>query len=132
MSRFPQPLEWRHRAVIVFLATIGIVPFSTALLAEYITYRTALLIYWFNIFLLGGEFIVSWRYAVHRKLVKDDAPTGLNRAIYGRALTGQLFYGLGAALCIINTYWSIGFIVAVQLFFAFAPFQRIPSREGRA
>jgi len=126
LVRSDRDLTWIH---ILFLATIGIVPFSTALLAEYITYRTALLIYWFNILLLGSEFIVSWRYAVRRLLVKDDAPKGLNRAIYGRALMGQLLYAIGAALCIFNTYWSIGFIVAVQLFFAFAPFQRLPSRD---
>ena len=31
----------------------------------------------------------------------------------------------GAALCVISTYWSIGFIVLVQLTYALVP--RIPS-----
>src|SRR5277367_5707260 len=52
---------WLH---ILFLATIGLVPFSTALLAEYITFRTALLVYWFNILLLGLEILATWTYAL--------------------------------------------------------------------
>jgi uncharacterized membrane protein len=120
---------WIH---IIFLATIGLVPFTTALLAEYITYRTALLVYWFNIVLLGAEIFASWTYAVRRKLVKDDAPKELSRAMYGRVIIAQCLYAFGAALCVFDTYWSIGFIVAVQLYYAFAPFQRLTKRGGRA
>ena len=129
IARSDRDFAWIH---IVFLATIGIVPFSTALLAEYITYRTALLIYWFNILVLGIEIAVSWSYAVRHKLLRDDAPQGLSRAIYGRVVIAQILYGCGAALCFVNTYWSIGFIVAVQLYYAFAPFQHLARRERSA
>ena len=125
VARSDRDYAWLH---IIFLATIGLVPFSTALLAEYITYRTALLIYWFNIFLLGAEVLAGWTYAVRRKLIKDDAPKELSRAMYGRVIIAQLLYGFGAALCVFDTYWSIGFIVAVQLYYAFAPFQRLAKR----
>jgi hypothetical protein len=43
-------------------------------------------------------------------------------------IIAQLLYGLGAALCVFNTYWSIGFIVAVQLYYVLAPFQRLTER----
>jgi len=33
----------------------------------------------------------------------------------------QGLYAFGASLCWINTYVSIGFIVLVQLYYAFAP-----------
>jgi len=125
VARSDRDYAWLH---IIFLATIGLVPFSTALLAEYITYRTALLIYWFNIFLLGAEVLAGWTYAVRRKLIKDDAPKELSRAMYGRVIIAQLLYGFGAALCVFDTFWSIGFIVAVQLYYAFAPFQRLAKR----
>jgi uncharacterized membrane protein len=125
IARSDRDFAWIH---IVFLATVAMVPFSTALLAEYITYRTALLIYWFNILVLGAVLVASWACAVRRKLVKDDAPKGLGRAIYGRILIAQLFYAVGAAVCFFDTYWSIGLIVAVQLYYAFAPFQRLSKR----
>lgn len=42
----------------------------------------------------------------------------------------QTLYAFGAFLCVFNTYWSIGFIVLVQLNFAIAP--KIPRpRLGR-
>jgi uncharacterized membrane protein len=126
LARGDRDFTWIH---ILFLATIGMVPFSTALLAEFITYRTALLIYWANILALGIEVALSWTYAVRRKLVKDDAPKEINRAIYGRVAIAQVLYAVGAALCFVNTYWSIGFIVAVQLYYAIAPFQRLVRRS---
>jgi len=125
VARSDRDYAWIH---ILFLATIAMVPFSTALLAEYIGFRTALLVYWFNIFLLGVLVFASWTYAVRRKLVRDDAPKELSRAMYGRVIIAQLLYGLGAALCVFNTYWSIGFIVAVQLYYVLAPFQRLTER----
>jgi hypothetical protein len=38
-----------------------------------------------------------------------------------RILIAQSLYAFGALLCIFNTYWSIGFIVLVQLNYAIAP-----------
>jgi len=48
-------------------------------------------------------------------------------AIKRRIVAAQSLYALGALLCVFNTYWSIGFIVAVKLFYAAAP--RIPRRS---
>ena len=36
-------------------------------------------------------------------------------------LVAQALYAIGAAMCLLNTYVSIGFIVLVQLNFAIAP-----------
>ena len=49
-------------------------------------------------------------------LVNGRVITGMRRIIVAQSL-----YALGAALCVINTSWSIGFIVAVQLNYAIAP-----------
>jgi hypothetical protein len=49
-------------------------------------------------------------------------------ALRRRLVVGQTLYAFGASLCLANTYWSIGFIVLVQLYFAVAP--RLP--RGRA
>jgi hypothetical protein len=40
----------------------------------------------------------------------------------------QALYATGAALCFIDTYWSIAFIVLVQLNYAIAP--RIGKRKS--
>lgn len=121
LSRTDRHLTWLHLA---FLALVAIMPFSTALLAEFTTFRIALLLYWANIALLGLVIYLSWSYAERNELVKDDVPPDVGRAIRRRVITAQALYAIGAALCVIGTYWSIGFIVLVQLNYAIAP--RIP------
>jgi uncharacterized membrane protein len=107
---------------LAFLFAITLLPFTTALLAEFITYRTALLLYWFNILLLGLVLLANWRYARRAGLVRgDNVPENLDRLLQGRILVAQLMYALGAALCAFSTYLSIAFIVLVQLNYAVAP-----------
>lgn len=45
----------------------------------------------------------------------------MERAFRNRVVRAQALYAAGAALCLINTYWSIGFIVVVQIVYATAP-----------
>ena len=117
-ARSDRDLTWIH---VLFLASTTLLPFTTALLAEYITYRTALLVYWGNILVEGAVLYASWAYARRAGLIKPDAPAGVDRAIYGRIVVAQALYAVGAALCAINTYWSIGFIVLIQINYAIAP-----------
>ena len=53
--------------------------------------------------------------------MKADAPKEIDRAVMDRIVVAQVLYAVGAALCVIDTYWSIGFIVLVQLNYAVAP-----------
>jgi len=125
LSRADRNLTWIH---IAFLAAVSINPFSTSLLAEFIHYRTALLLYWFNILCLGGILYASWHYARRTGLVNEETPHDVVCAIERRIVVGQGLYAFGAALCAINTWWSIGFIVLVQLNYAIAPRIRLLSR----
>ncbi len=118
IERSERHFTWIHLA---FLFLVTLMPFSTRLLTEFIEYRTALLAYWANILLLGVMLYLSWGRATHIKLIKIDTPPEVPPAICRRILIAQSFYGFGALLCIFNTYWSIGFIVLVQLNYAIAP-----------
>lgn len=121
LSRSDRSLSWIH---ILFLFAVSITPFSTTLLAEFPEYRIALIAYWLNILLLGGVLYLSWLCATGTGLVKDDLPPEVPVAIKRRIVMGQALYAFGALLCIFNTYWSIGFIILVQLNYAIAPFAR--------
>jgi hypothetical protein len=50
-----------------------------------------------------------------------DVTEDVRCAIQRRILVARTLYAIGAALCLVNTYASIGFIVLVQLNFAIAP-----------
>jgi uncharacterized membrane protein len=118
LERSNRDVVWLH---IGFLAVVCLIPFSTSLLAEFIAYRTALLVYWGNIFLLGVFLLTAWKLSRRFKLEKPDLPADIDSAIYRRIIVAQLLYAVGAALCVFSTYWSIGFIVLLQLNYALAP-----------
>jgi uncharacterized membrane protein len=117
-ARADRHVTWMSMA---FLCAISVLPFSTRLLAEFIGYRTALLCYWGNIVVPGFVLYGIWRYACHYGLLKEDVTYDVRCAIERRILVAQALYATGAAMCLVNTYVSIGFIVLVQLSFAIAP-----------
>src|SRR5580693_1438289 len=118
LERSERHFTWIHLA---FLFLVTLMPFSTRLLTEFIEYRTALVAYWANIFLLGALLYLSWGRVTRAGLVKSDTPPKIVNAIFRRIWTAQAFYAFGALLCVFHPYWSIGFIVFMQLYYAIAP-----------
>jgi uncharacterized membrane protein len=126
-ERSDRDLSWLQ---LGFLFTITVMPFTTQLLAHFLAYRTALLIYWLNILLPGLLLYASWRYATRAGLLKAEVPLEVRRAVRRRVVFAQSLYALGALLCILGTRWSIGFILLVQINYAVAP--RVPGRSKNA
>ncbi len=118
LARSDRSLTWIH---LLFLFGVSLTPFSTMLLGEHTGFRIALLVYWANILLLGLALYFSWVCALGTGLVKADLPPGVPTAIKRRIVIAQALYAVGALLCVVNTYWSIAFIVLVQLNYAIAP-----------
>jgi uncharacterized membrane protein len=118
LARSDRSYAWIN---IVFLMMVSLVPFSTALLAEFIEYRIALLIYWANLLVLGVLIGGLLFRARHFGLLKEDLPPDYYVAVVRRVVIAQALYAFGAALCVFSTWWSIGFIVTVQLIYAIAP-----------
>ena len=121
IERSDRDLTWIH---LVFLLAVTLIPFSTALLSEYVEYRSALAVYWLNLLVLGLLLWASLRYAktagLERSEVTADQWAAQRRRIFGY----QALYALGFLLCVFSTYASIGFIVFVQLMSAIGP--RVP------
>jgi uncharacterized membrane protein len=117
LSHTDRSYTWFH---IAFLMAVCLVPFSTALLAEFIEFRTALLVYWANLLLLGLLLMAGWFHAKWFGLVRKDAPADIDNAFIRRILLAQALYAFGAALCVFSTWWSIGFIVAIQINYVIA------------
>jgi uncharacterized membrane protein len=120
-SRSDRHLSWIH---IAFLFAVSLMPFSTRLLAGFISYRSVLFAYWGNILLLGLVLFGSWRYARRAGLLREEITLDRQCAIERRIVVAQGLYAFGAGLSLWSTYASIGFIILVQLNFALAP--RLP------
>jgi uncharacterized membrane protein len=118
VARSDRTLSWLHLA---FLFSVSLMPFSTSLMAEYIAYRTALLVYWLNILLLGIVLYLTWRYAVRAGLTSAEVTPTVRHSMERRILIAQGLYAFGALLCLHSTHWSIGFIFLVQAIYAIGP-----------
>lgn len=118
VTRSNRELSWLHLA---FLLAVSFMPFSTALLAEYMTVRLALVVYWLNLLVLGILLLAALRYADRAGLLRDDRDPGMTRSTSRRIIIAQLLYFLGVLIALWNTYVGIGFIILLQLNSAIAP-----------
>jgi uncharacterized membrane protein len=96
-------------------------PFSTGLLAQDTTYRLALGVYWLNLLALGVVLFISLRYADRADLISETTTRDMRAALKRRIVVYQALYALAALTCLINTYLSIGLLVALQLNAVIAP-----------
>jgi uncharacterized membrane protein len=111
-ARSDHRLTWIH---LVFLLAVVFMPFSTALLAEFITYRLPMLIYWLNLFLLGLLLFISLEYASRAGLLTAEATPEVGAASKRRIVVYQILYAGAALLCLFNTYLAIAVLVLLQL-----------------
>ena len=121
LERSDRDLTWLH---FVFLAVVTVLPFSTRLLADFFAYRTAFVIYWVNILLLGASLYATWTYAERAKLIRKDAHGEISRAIRRRIVVAQSLYAVGAVVGLVDVTLGIVMIILVQLNYAIAP--RLP------
>ena len=111
-ARTDRSLTWIQ---LGFLLAVTLSPFSTALLAEYIEYRLAVVAYWVNLVLLGAALWSSIRYAARAGLLKETVTEELLATHERRIVRYQTMYAVGAALCVVSSYVSIAFIILLQL-----------------
>jgi len=115
-------LTWLQLA---FLLAVTLVPFSTALLARFPTFRVAIVEYWLNIVLLGMTLLAGLQYGLRAGLFKQADTPEVAPLMRGRILIAQSLYAIATATCIVFPTWvSIGLIFLVQLNYVIAP--RIP------
>ena len=117
-KRSDHRLTWIHLA---FLLAVVLMPFSTAMLAQYITYRLAMVIYWVNLVMLGSLLFASIRYGKHAGLLTPEATREVIAASERRIVVYQLLYAASILLCVFNTYIAIGVLVLLQLNSVIAP-----------
>ncbi len=117
-ARSTRALTWIH---LIFLLMVTLMPFSTGLLAQDTAYRTAMAVYWLNLFGLGGVLFVSLTYANRTGLMREETTEEMRAAMRRRIVVYQCLYAAAAVTCLISTYLAIGLLVALQLNSVFAP-----------
>ncbi len=121
LERSNRDLAWLH---FVFLAVVTVLPFSSRLLADFIEYRTAFLVYWLNIVLLGASLYAAWVCAERANLIREEARGDISRAVKRRVVVAQSLYAIGALAGLVNVTLGITLIMLIQLNYAIGP--RLP------
>jgi len=111
---------------IFFLMCVSIIPFSTGLLGQYPTARTALVVYGLNLIMVGGLLYAHWWYATRRyRLVEGDIHPEVVRLAKHRILTAPVASLMAICISIVSTRLSLAL-------FALIPFlYMIPGRIDR-
>jgi uncharacterized membrane protein len=122
LARSNRNYSWLQLA---FLLSVTLVPFSTALLTRFPTFRVALVEYWVNILLLGTTLLAGLQYGVRAGLFDLADKPEVVPLMRGRILIAQSLYAIATATCLVFPTWvSIALIFLVQLNYVIAP--RIP------
>ena len=87
LERSNRDLTWLH---FVFLAIVTVLPFSARLLADFLEYRIAFLVYWLNIVLLGASLYATWACAERANLIREEARGDISRAVKRRIVAGAI------------------------------------------
>lgn len=109
---------WIH---LTFLLAVTLVPFTTQLLARFHWSRTALVVYWLNIVVMGAVLLLAAEYGMRAGLFPRGQQELIIRLVRRRVYGAQALYFVALLLSVFDTHWSIAMIVTIQLNFATAP-----------
>ncbi|MGA2784362.1 MAG: TMEM175 family protein [Candidatus Bathyarchaeia archaeon] len=122
IARVDGGLLWLN---ILFLLTVGFIPFSTALIGRYPLARLPVIIYGSNLIATGLSLHVLWVYSTNRKQL---IATTLNERIVARVnilmLMGPLAYAAAIIFSFINTELSLAIYTIIPVFYIFLGIRR--------
>lgn len=109
---------------IVLLLAIAVLPFSTALMADYLTASSgehlAAVVYGASLLAMALTFVVLQRHVLLAKtdLLHESVTAPVRRAILRRNTAGVLPYVLATAGAVITPYITLGICAAIAIFYA--------------
>ena len=116
---------------LVLLMFVGLLPFTTALMAEYVRQssgeRLAAVYYAGSLLAMSLAFFSMQRQILRRRLhlLHDDIDERRREAIYRRNRAGMLPYAVATAAALISPYLTLAICAALAIFYA------LPKRNGR-
>ena len=103
---------------ILYLMTISLLPFSTALLGEYPGTRIALIIYGGNLAVIGLVLYWHWYYATHNyRLIDSDIDPQIITLVARRILSGVIIYLFAISVSFMSVTMSLVIYLVAPLIF---------------
>jgi uncharacterized membrane protein len=115
IRRADRTLLWIN---ILFFLTIGLVPFSTALIGEYLNQQIPVILYGVNMIVIGLVLYLHWIYATkEHRLVSPDVSPQLVSTVKHVILMGPLVYVIAIGLSFCSTMTSLVLYLLVNLLY---------------
>jgi len=132
IKRADRVLMWIN---ILFLLVVCLVPFSTALIGEYVRQPLPTILYGLNMIAASLVLQLHWSYATRgNRLVNPDTDPRLVRAVTHVILMGPVVYLVAIGLAFIHTGLSIALYMLVNLLYILPGsvhlHLRAPARSG--
>src|SRR5205807_9653545 len=108
LARSNRHYQWIQ---LVFLFSVTLVPFSTALLGNFYWLKVALIEYWLNIVVLGATLFAGLLYGLRANLFQEEGKHEMSYLMRGRILIAQALYAVATLLSLVFPTWvSVGMI----------------------
>ena len=103
---------------VLFMMSVGLLPFSTSVLGSNFLRRSAVIIYGFNLILAGSSTYLIWWYATrNHRLVDPDLDQHLVKAVKRRILTGPAVDVIAIGLSFLSPIISVILYFSTMVFF---------------
>lgn len=103
---------------ILFLMALGLVPFSTALIGEYVHERLPVILFGANMIAISLILQWHWSYATaNHRLVSPDIDPGFIKAVTRVIMMGPVVYGIAIALAFVSTKIAVALFLLVNLLY---------------
>ena len=102
---------------LLFLLSIGFIPFTTALLGRYPLQHIAVLVYGLNLLAVAIIYNIFFAYALMEKLVHKEVDIKFAKSSSRRASVGIFIYLAGIIFSFVNPEISIAFYVFMPAYY---------------
>ncbi|MDE1762505.1 MAG: DUF1211 domain-containing protein [Candidatus Micrarchaeota archaeon] len=114
LERAERNVQWIN---LIFLLSVGFIPFTTALLGKYPLQHIAVMVYGINLLAVGVIYSIFYMYALREKLVHRDIDRDFVRGAFRRSSVGVFIYFFGIVFSFINPWISIALYVFMPIYY---------------
>lgn len=114
LERARAKVQWIN---LIFLLSIGFIPFATALLGRYPLDQTATLVYGVNLLVVAVIYNLFFGYALLEKLLHNELEREFFRSTLRRSSVGIFIYLAAIVFAFINPEVSLGLYVLMPIYY---------------
>ncbi len=118
---------------LFLLMTVTLIPFTSALLSEYIQQpehqQTAAFVYGLGWLLLSIAYNLVWRYAVVKQFIDPRVNAAASRIMTQRVVVGLFFYSIAVIVALFSAVLSVAICLVLVIFYLI-PTEALPGIQG--